>query len=73
MTEELQVIRVPKVTFEVGTAHKGQRLRGPLLALYGPEREGARRPLVGRVAEAHAERLQAMLDYADANMPPEEE
>lgn len=56
-------IKIPCVTFAFDS-----EIWHPL---YGPENEKGEREIVGVIAKKYAERLQTMLDYADANMPEE--
>ncbi len=65
--EQIEIISVPPSTFEFGD----KRLR----VLYGPELppptsggSGGRNP-IGFIDEEQVSRLEAMLEYADANMP----
>ena len=61
MPDAIETIRIPPVTYAFGD----RRLR----VLYGPEGEGGARQAVGAVDEEHVERVQGMLDWADAHMP----
>ncbi len=59
--EQLEIISVPPSTFVFGD--------GLFRVLYGPENDQGARHLLGLIDEKQVSRLEAMLEYADANMP----
>jgi hypothetical protein len=59
MNDDIKIIAAPPSTFVFGD--------GRFRVLYGPEHEG-RRKVIGLIQEDQVERLEVMLEYADAHM-----